>query len=88
MSAIHSRADAMIGWTDDRVLLSPRALFFRLLEAGLPVASLARIRQFFDDIRGGRGKPPGTGGGPGESPEEPGHDSPWDDPALWMLMMH
>ena len=29
---------------------------------------------------------PGDGGGPPEA--EPDHGNPWDDPALWMLMMH
>ena len=88
MSATHSKTVAMIDWTDGRLPLSPRSLFLRLLESGLTVTSLARIRNFIEGINGRRAIPPGIGGDPGESPEDPPRESLWDDPALWMLMMH
>ncbi len=84
MSATHSKAAAMIDWTTGPAASLPRNLFSRLLDA----SPLTRIRQFFIGARHRRIKPPATGGGPGESPEEPPHDALWDDPALWMLMMH
>lgn len=29
-----------------------------------------------------------VGGGPSDPPEDACHDSIWDDPCLWMLMLH
>jgi hypothetical protein len=50
-------------------------------------AALFRLRNFIDDISpfNPRRAP---GGGPGCEPEDEEHDSVWNDPALWMLMMH
>jgi hypothetical protein len=40
-------------------------------------------------FNGPRREPPYGGGGPQTPPEDqPQYDSIWDDPALWMLMMH
>ncbi len=52
-------------------------------------AALFRLRKFIDDISPFNPRRP-PGGGPGHEPEEDAepHASPWDDPALWMLMMH
>ena len=89
MSATHSKAAAMIAWTaGPAASISPRNLFSRLLEAGIAANSLIRIQEFFKGAYVRRAKPPATGDGPGESPQEPAHDTLWDDPALWMLMMH
>ena len=66
----------------------PRSAFSRRLEASFKVSPLVKIRKFFEDISARRAKPPANCGGPGQPPEEPAHDSPWDDPAIWMLMMH
>lgn len=52
-------------------------------------AALFRLHKFIDDISPFALRRPATGG-PGDRPEGDGeqHDSPWDDPALWMLMLH
>jgi hypothetical protein len=48
-----------------------------------------RARQLIDALRGADKKPPTGSGGPGEPPEsDPAPYGYWDDPALWMLMMH
>jgi hypothetical protein len=51
-------------------------------------ALLFRLRKFIDDIS--PFNPRRGGGGPGRDPDQDGepHDNPWNDPALWMLMMH
>ena len=58
--------------------------------AGLgPVAAaLSRVRQWLDGYqRRRRQRPPGNGGS--EPPEDHPRDiSIWDDPNLWMLMIH
>ena len=50
-------------------------------------APLFSLRKFIDDLS--PFNPRRAGGGPGHEPEnEKQHDSVWNDPALWMLMMH
>jgi hypothetical protein len=51
-------------------------------------AALFRLRNFIDAISPFNRRP--AGGGPGHEPEDDGdpRDNPWNDPALWMLMMH
>ena len=55
-----------------------------------PVATARlRARQFLDALRGTHKKRAPGSGGPGKPPEaDPTPRDPWDDPALWMLMMH
>jgi hypothetical protein len=58
------------------------------LAAFAPVATARLgVQRLLAAFRGtGRKRP---AGGPGEPPEDHAiSDSPWDDPALWMLMMH
>ena len=52
-------------------------------------SALFRLHKFIDDISPFALRRTATGG-PGDRPEGDGeqHDSPWDDPALWMLMLH
>ena len=52
-------------------------------------AAMFRMRKFIDDLSPFNPRR-ARGGGPGRLPEEDGkeHDNPWNDPALWMLMMH
>jgi len=52
-------------------------------------AALLRLRKILDGISPFNPRRT-SGGDPGHEPEEDGkpHSSPWDDPALWMLMMH
>jgi hypothetical protein len=49
--------------------------------------ALFRIREFLAAFKDRRPKPP-AGGGPDEPSEDPPRDNLWDDPALWMLMLH
>ena len=70
---------------------SPRGLATKFLAALGPVATARlRARQLLEALRGPHRNRPARSGGPGEPP--PGTDSSpyslWDDPALWMLMMH
>jgi hypothetical protein len=55
-----------------------------------PIATARlRARQFVDALRGTHKKRPAGSGGPGKPPEADAVSyGPWDDPALWMLMMH
>jgi hypothetical protein len=88
MSTNHSTAIGMLGWTDAlpaRVL--PRNSFLRLSGLGFAATALFRIREFLAAFKDRRPKPP-AGGGPEEPAEEPPRDTLWDDPALWMLMLH
>jgi hypothetical protein len=88
MSANRPKALAVIGCTDAPLASTwPRSLFAD------PKPSLAgsvrtRIRRFFASIDGRGTKTRAGTGGPGEPPEEPLHYTVWDDPALWILMMH
>jgi hypothetical protein len=51
-------------------------------------ALLFRLRKFIDNISPFNPRRT-SGGGPGHEPEdEQAHDGLWNDPALWMLMMH
>lgn len=59
--------------------------------AGLPAlrpVATARLREFINTLLGTQKKRPNRGGDPGERPETLALRSYWDDPALWMLMMH
>jgi hypothetical protein len=88
MSANHSTAIGMLGWTDAlpaRVL--PQNSFLRLSGLGFAATALFRIREFLAAFKDRRPKPP-AGGGSEEPAEEPPRDTLWDDPALWMLMLH
>ena len=55
---------------------SPQRVFKRLLQAGFLLISRLTERR---TGRGGPSEPP---------PEESGQDSIWNDPSLWMLMIH
>jgi len=52
-------------------------------------ALLFRLRKLIDGISPFNPRRT-SGGGPGHEPEDDAepHDNPWNDPALWMLMMH
>ena len=51
---------------------------------------LARLREIVQRIQGKRPRKPAGGppGAPKEPPQRSERESYWDDPALWMLMMH
>jgi hypothetical protein len=51
--------------------------------------ALSRLYKLIDDISPFELRRP-QGGGPGRDPDEDGEPAcdPWDDPALWMLMLH
>jgi hypothetical protein len=55
----------------------------------MAATALLRARRLLEAFNGPRREPPYGGGGPQTPPEDqPQYDSIWDDPALWMLMMH
>jgi hypothetical protein len=89
MSANHPKALPVIGWANAPLASTwPRSLFARSSKPNLAASARIRIRRFFLSIDGRSAKTRAGTGGPGEPPEEPLHNTVWDDPALWMLMMH
>jgi hypothetical protein len=89
MSANPAKAMPMTGWHDAMLVGRLRRNGIAGGAAVGPVAAvLFRIGEFFRAIRAKRPKPPPGSGGPGEPPGEwPQDDDPWNDPALWTLMM-
>jgi hypothetical protein len=89
MSANRPKALAVIGWTDAPLAFTwPRSPFAGPSTPSLAARAWIGIRRFFASVDGrGAQKRAGTGG-PGEPPEEPLRNTVWDDPALWLLMMH
>lgn len=65
---------------------APWGLVAGVKQLGPMTTARLKLRLLFDALRGKRQRPP-RGGGP-DKPESEQPDSPWDDPALWMLMMH
>jgi hypothetical protein len=94
MSAICEAASGWVfGWARwsaaPLAFRPPRGLAESLAALGPAATARIRARQFLDALRGMHRKRPSGGGGPGEPPETgPAPFSCWDDPALWMLMMH
>ena len=93
MSATPPKALGVIGWTDAPLSSTwPRSLFVGPSRPGLAARSRTRIRGFFASVDGRGAQTRAGTGGPGEPPEEPPEEplrnTVWDDPALWMLMMH
>jgi hypothetical protein len=86
MSAICQTASGWVKWSVAPLAFRPPR---GLAALGLAATARLRARQFLDALRGAPKKRPTGSGGPGEPPETDaapyGH---WDDPALWMLMMH
>ena len=66
----------------------PRGLFGALPTLRLAVTARVRAREFLETLRGPHRRRPGGSGDPGERPETLALRSYWDDPALWMLMVH
>lgn len=63
----------------------PAGLGASLAALGRVATARLRARQFLDALRGTHK----GSRGPGKPPEaDPAPHDPWDDPALWMLMMH
>jgi hypothetical protein len=89
MSANHPKALAVIGWTNAPPASTwPRSLFADPSKPSFASRARLRIRRFFATIDGRGAKTYAGSGGPGEPSEEPLRNTVWDDPALWMLMMH
>jgi len=89
MSANRAVAMTVTGWHRTMPVGSlSRSGFAGGAAVGPVVAVLFRIGEFFRAIGAKRPKQPPGSGGPGEPPEEwPQDDDPWNDPALWTLMM-
>jgi hypothetical protein len=90
MPANYQTASAIDSWPELAPPLEPaRGLDIGAALSGMTAMALLRARQLLEAFKGKRPEPPGGGGGP-EKPSEdhPQYDSIWDDPVLWMLMMH
>ena len=89
MSANCPKALAVIDWIDAPLASTwQRNLLAGPSKPSLTARARIRIRRFFASVDS-RGIQTRAGtGGPGEPPEEPLRNTVWDDPALWMLMMH
>ncbi len=90
MSAICETASGLADEAAAPLAFRPPSGLGASLAALGPVATARlRARQFLDALRGTHKKRPNGSGGPGGPPEtDPAPRDPWDDPALWMLMMH
>jgi hypothetical protein len=90
MSAICQTASGWVKWSAAPLAFrAPRGLAASLLALGPAATARLRARQLIDALRGPHKKRPSGSGGPGEPPEsDPTPYGHWDDPALWMLMMH
>lgn len=55
---------------------------------GITTSALLCLREFFRPIANKAGKPLDRTDGSDQLPEETSYDSIWDDPSLWMLMIH
>ena len=71
-------------------LVPPRGLGAKLAVLGSAATALLKSGRLLEVLRGlPRGKLPARGGGPPEPGEEcRSAGSIWDDPTLWMLMIH
>jgi len=90
MNAICQTAWGLARWSAAPLAFrAPHGLTAALAALGPAATARLRARQFFDALRGTRKKRPTGNGGPGKPPEaDRTACDPWDDPALWMLMMH
>ena len=90
MSAICEAASGWARWSAAPLAFRPpQGLATSLRTFGPAATARLRARQFIDALRGTHKKRPGGKGGPGKPPEtDPMPSSHWDDPVLWMLMMH
>ncbi len=94
MSAICQTASGLAQWLPawsaaPLAFRSPRGLAASLAALGPLATARLRARQFLEALRGTHRKRPIGGGGPGKPPEaDPSAWSHWDEPALWMLMLH
>jgi hypothetical protein len=90
MSAICEAASGLARWSAAPLAFRPpRGLAASLTALGPAATARLRARQFLEALRGRHRKRPAKSGGPGEPPAaDPIPCSHWDDPALWMLMMH
>ena len=89
MSAKRPNSIAVIGCGNPELALTySRTAVFGEAGPGFIAALRVRIRNFLEEISGRRRKPPSHNGGPDEPSEDASPNSPWDDPALWMLMLH
>jgi hypothetical protein len=90
MTVNYQTASAIDGWPE----LAPpldrtRGIGISAALSGMAATALLRARRLLEAFNGPRREPPYGGGGPQTPPEDqPQYDSIWDDPALWMLMMH
>jgi hypothetical protein len=89
MSAIWQTASGFARWSVEPLAFrQPRGFFGTLTALGPVATARVRTRQFLQTLRDTHKRRPGGSGDPGERPETLALRSYWDDPALWMLMMH
>ncbi len=88
MSANYQTASPFDGWPELAPALAPARGVGAALSQVAATAML-RARQLLEMFKDPRRDPQGGGGGPQTPPEDhPQYDSIWDDPVMWMLMMH
>jgi hypothetical protein len=90
MSAICQTASGLArGSVAPLAFRPPRGLVENLAALGPVATARLRVRRFLAALRGTHRKGPAGSGGSGEPPEaDPTPYGYWDDPVLWMLMMH
>jgi hypothetical protein len=91
MTASRARALSLTDW--GRISIADQAPLRRYptkTERPRTGEMLARLREIVQRIQGKRRRKPTAGppGPPKEPPQRLERESYWDDPALWMLMMH
>jgi hypothetical protein len=90
MNAMCQTASGLARWCAAPLAFAPpRGLAASLAALGMVATAGLRARRLLEAFRGTPRQRPAGSGGPSE-PQDPDSSaySLWDDPALWMLMMH
>lgn len=89
MSPRHANAE-LVSFRSDALLpsIAIRDVLPAQQRCGITASALMRFRELFKPIAGKAGKSLDWTDAPDQLPEAPSYDSVWDDPSLWMLMMH
>ena len=90
MRATSQPISAIVGWPIAEPGLAPQRGIGSGLQLLSSVAAVLRKKcQALEALqRSWLQRPTGNGGPPAPNGEDPVYDSIWDDPLLWMLMMH
>jgi len=89
MNANYQTAAAIDRWSELAPAVVPtRGLGVSAALLGMASTVILRARQLLEAFKGTRREPPGGGGSETPPEDHPHYDSIWDDPVLWMLMIH